>query len=939
MKADRDSIHLSNKHSVINENPDISYSLDGNTPGVYVKKTSSTFGTAPRITIRGNVSFIGDGRPLWIIDGVKQADLININQNELNIGNLIDVFSSSVAGINPEDIESIEILKDISATAIFGVDGANGVILVTTRKGKSGKLSVNYRGSFTINRKPNISDFNILDSKSEMDIYNDLIDRGWLSLQDLNIAKDYGVIGKYIEAVNTFDGTSWLADYSAEGRAKFLEPYINANTDWFDELFNNNITQQHSFDISGGNDKTSFYTSFSHYRDNGYAIGYETKRNTINANIQHNFNDKLKVGAKLMSNWRDQQTPGVNDAEYLENGTYLRRLEINPFLYALTTSRSMRARDENGELEFFRKNYASFNIINEIRNNYADISVKDISAQINLDYQIFKKLSFHSNVLYRNANTESNHTVTTNSNLVASYLNVENIPEGEVCYGIDREMTNFNIRNFIKWNPILNGLQRLDITLGHEISDINRKIDDETKSEIENYSGPFPVNASRDNDFRQLSYFVDINYSLRDKYFFHGSMRSDKSDYNYIEDKALPSWQFSARWNMKEEAFLKKSSIINYLSPKLSYGKTHLLPDQLNSDYIIPQEFAQMNLNQEFTTGKMNELNMALEFGLFANCLNGELAYYKRKSDDLISLYRTSGVGGMALKYANEGEIKSRGFEVNLNSINVKTKNFSWRSNLNISTYKSEVKRANNSITIAEATSYGASFKGKPHRALYSVKFAGLDKNGIPTFYGRNNEVINYLSLYDTNDIESVLKYEGPVNPKVYGGFSNGFKYRNLTLKIGLTYAFGNVVRVNNNYKANYNDTQSFQNSFNNRWVLTGDEEHTYIPAIVSRWMFENGSQAPYELDNLYDLYNLSTEATAKGDFIRLNNIQLSYQIPKNIIERFDLKSASLSVQANNICLLYSDSKLNGIDPEYELVGGVSLPVPKSYTFTLKLGF
>jgi TonB-linked SusC/RagA family outer membrane protein len=961
---------VSPKDSTLNKyHPDVSYFLEGKYSGVYAKEVSSTFGTVPQINIRGNFSFLSDGQPLWIVDGAKQKSLIDMGSVELNQGNIIDVFSSSVSGINPEDIESIEVLKGISATAIYGADGANGVVVVRTRQGQAGKLSVHYTGRISYNQKPDVSDFNLLDAQSEMEVFEELSRKGWLSHAETLKARDYGVIGQYYEAINTMVDGEYLATNSKEGRRKFLAPYTEANTNWFNALFKNNISQQHTVDMSGGSNKTSFYTSFSHFNDNEYALGYEARRYTANANIQHRFNKKLKIGAKLIAAWRDQQVPGTYDRSFSSSdGNFKRDFEINPFKYALHTSRNMRPYDDKGELEFFRRNYAPFNIINEIENNYTDISVNDISTQVNLDYRFHKKMGFLSNVQYRKTESKSDHFVKEESNVVATYradlwfrevnpylfrnpdkpnyMPHSILPEGGFLNKSEHLLKHWYVRNVIYWNPKLRENHQFKFLFGNEINHTTRKYHKENIIGILFDEGGRVVHhpdlnrylelrnidliSNKKQTKRDLSFFTNMDYILHRKYVFHGTLRYDKSEYPYIEGKALPTWQISAKWNMKEEGFLQNTSVIDYLSPKLSYGQTNISPERLNANYI--------SANQKLTAEKLNEFSMALEFGFLSNRLHGDAIFYIRKSDDAINLMSTSGVGGLVLKYFNSGKVESRGVEFNLNSINLKTKNFSWRSNLNISTYKSKVKSANYTANFSEAMTYGASLKGKSHKALYSVKFAGLNEKGIPTFYGKDNELAQYINLQQWSYIESFLKYEGPMDPKVYGGFTNGFKYQNLSLSVGLTYAFGHKIRVNSNYQPYYSDINSFPSKIKDRykWISSDEKQNTQVPALVEVGTYYTNLEA---VQHAYDLYNLSSQSIAKGDFVRLNHIGMMYQFPKSIMKNLALKSASISAQAHNVCLLYSDSKLNGIDPEYSAVGGVSLPVPKSYTLTVKLGF
>ena len=906
--------------------PDISYQLEGKHAGVYVKETSSTFGTSPKILIRGNSTFTGNNRPLWLIDGVKQASITDIDDSQLNQGNLVDIFTSSVAGINPDDIESIEILKDISGTAIYGSDGANGVILVTTKKGKAGKLSINYTGKFTFNRKPKASDYNLLNSEAEMEIYEEMKSKGWLDYTSMQTASDYGVFGKMYQMLNqTDDSGNFLLQNTPEAKAAFLHKAGLQNTDWFDELFKNNITQQHSFDISGGNDKTTFYTSFSHFNDGGYAIGFNAKRTTLNANVQQKIGKRLKLGLKLTGSQRNQETCGVENANFDQiEGKYTRSFESNPFTYAMNTSRAMRTKNENGELKYFRRNYAPFNIIEEIENNYLTISGNDLSAQFHLDYQISDNLYFYSHYQSRKTKTDTKINVTDNSNVIASTFNLD-----EVSDPVDRDNKDYGLNSsdfkyYLKWDQTISSNHQIQVKLGFENSKLKRKIgsyEEFGSIQAHHYS---LSNQKYNTKFKKCSLFSDVNYTYKNRYVLSGTYAKENTNYQGSEKQKMTTWQLASKWKIINENHQEK---LTCLSLKLAYGKSEKSPLSIYSTQKIGQAVLSPELNKE--------LNLKLKFGLFSNRLTGNISYFNRKSKDLVEAYESYGIWGRSIEYQNIGELKTSGFEIDLNSTILKYDSFSWNTNWNINFYRSEVTSQNSSSTLGEATTKGALRTGKPLRALYSTKFAGLNSEGIPTFYGENDEIVNYLYLQSRNNIKSILKYEGPTEPKIFGGFSNNFRYRNLSLNIGLTYAFGHKIRTNSNYQPFYSDANSFPKDIANRWRESGDESNTTIPKIIDlREAYLNGA----DIENAYISYNLSSESIAKGDFIRLNHIGLTYQLPERIISGLFLKRASLSVQANNVCLLYSDSKLHGIDPEYTPVGGISLPVPKSYTITVKIG-
>ena len=230
-------------------------------------------------------------------------------------------------------------------------------------------------------------------------------------------------------------------------------------------------------------------------------------------------------------------------------------------------------------------------------------------------------------------------------------------------------------------------------------------------------------------------------------------------------------------------------------------------------------------------------------------------------------------------------------------------------------------------------TNFGGRRVGYPVRSLFSIPFAGLDENGLPTFYNEAGEITTDNINFQERDKVDYLKYEGPTDPTVQGSLGNLFKYKGFTLNLFITYSFGNVVRLDPVFSATYNDLSSMTKEFKNRWMVPGDEKKTNVPVILSYAQYTNNSQLRYG----YNAYNYSDVRIAKGDFIRMKEISLQYDFPKNWIK--PLTNLSLKLQATNLFLIYADKKLNGQDPEFFRSGGVSAPVPKQFTATLKVGF
>ena len=293
------------------------------------------------------------------------------------------------------------------------------------------------------------------------------------------------------------------------------------------------------------------------------------------------------------------------------------------------------------------------------------------------------------------------------------------------------------------------------------------------------------------------------------------------------------------------------------------------------------------------------------------------------------------GVGGQISKYANVASMRSHGIEFTLSTRNIATKKFKWNTDFIISHAKNTVTELDSQSRVIDMIS-GAGFalQGYPVRSLFSMDFRGLNTNGVPTFINEKGE----LTTSDINFQERINKdhliYEGPTDPTITGSFGNMFTYKGFKLNVFITYSFGNVVRLDPVFSNKYSDLDAMPKEFKNRWTLTGDENTTNVPVIADRRM----NQKDPNLKRAYNAYNYSTERIAKGDFIRMKEISISYDFPKIWISHLKLSDLSLKLQATNLFLIYSDDKLNGQDPEFFNTGGVAAPVPKQFTLTLRMG-
>jgi hypothetical protein len=322
-----------------------------------------------------------------------------------------------------------------------------------------------------------------------------------------------------------------------------------------------------------------------------------------------------------------------------------------------------------------------------------------------------------------------------------------------------------------------------------------------------------------------------------------------------------------------------------------------------------------------------------MDLGFINNRINLTADWYRRDNFDLIGLINTMGVGGQITKYANIASMKSHGIELTLSTKNIMTKDFTWNSNFIFSNAKNEVTDLDaNTRVIDMITGSGFTMKGYPVRSLFSMDFQGLTEEGLPMFINEDGETTISDINFQEREIKDHLIYEGPTDPTITGSFGNIFRYKNFRLNAFMTYSFGNVIRLDPVFRNRYSDLDATPREFKNRWTLPGDENITDIPVIADRRLNNRDSQLNYA----YNAYNYSSARTAKGDFIRLKEVSLSYDFPKDMISNLKMSDLSLKLQATNLFLLYADKKLNGQDPEFFNTGGVAAPVPKQFTLTLR---
>lgn len=977
---------------------DVSRALEGRISGVSVQNVSGTFGTAPKIRVRGATSIYGDSKPLWVIDGVIQEDAVDVSADDLSSGDAVTLISNAIAGLSADDIESFQVLKDGSATSIYGARAMAGVVVITTKRGKAGRSTVNYTGEFTYRLKPSYSQYNISNSQEQMGIYKEMEEKGWLEFSTLANSSTSGLYGKMYNLIAQYDKTNgqFGLPYTEAAMNRYLQQAEFRNTDWFDLLFNNNIVQNHSVSISSGSDKAALYASVSVMNDPGWTKDSKVERYTANMNATFNLSKKLSVSILTNGSYRDQKAPGtLARTTNVVDGSVNRSFDINPFSYAMNTSRTL---DPN---ETYTRNYAPFNIFKELDNNYIDLSVADMKFQGELSWKPILGLEVHLLGAYRVQKTSQEHFILNESNQAEAYragvddpnimysnpylyqdpdkpnsLPITVMPTGGIYTRDDYTVKQLDFRGTIQYNKVWNDTHIMNLFGGMEA---NRTDNDQmmhsdygvdyNNGRLVTITPDFYKQAKEEGTIlssfsrawtRNLAYFLSGNYSYKGRYTINLTGRYEGSNKLGRSRSArwLPTWNVSGAWNAHEEEFFKRwmqktNGAVSHLSLRASYSLTadrgpswvtNALPVIYSTNIWRPQgDQVETGLylsdlaNDELTYEKKHEVNFGLDAGFLRNRINLNFDIYWRNNYDLIGIIETQGVGGIIAKYANVATMKSHGVEATLSTRNIEKKDFSWTSDLTFSYATNEISDLDSRSSVIDlitGTSTTHFREGYPVSALFSIPFVGLNDEGIPQFINEDGEITTTDINFQEYDKIDYLKYEGPTEPTITGGFNNTLSYKNWRLNIFITYSFGNKIRLDPVFSAAYSDMSAMPKEFKNRWAVPGDEAKTDIPTIASMRQYINDNNLSYA----YNAYNYSTARVADGGFIRLKDVSLTYDLPKKFLNKIGLSTASLKLDATNLFLLYSDKKLNGQDPEFVNSGGVATPMPKQFTFTLRLG-
>ena len=976
--------------TLINGEISIDQMLQGTVPGMTVQMNTGQVGAAAKIRVRGTSTLLGNKEPLWVVDGVIQRDPFPMNEGDGTLSadadNLRLIAGNCISWLNPNDIESLTVLKDASATAIYGSKASNGVIVITTKKANTDQISISYNGTYTVGQKPNYGMYNLMNSQEKMQLSKEIVDE--------KLSYSAGVLPI---------GYSYLMDQLQKKEISYDEfvarfrKYEYQNTDWFDILFRNSFSQQHGLSISGGSEKLMNRVSFNYSKTNGEAKGNDVTSFSFNSNSILHLGKKLQISLSLKGS--DRKADGFSYG-------------VNPFTYASTTTRTIPAYNEDGSLYYHtkfgsttagvyqNKNYWNYNILNELDNTGNESSSRMLGASADLEWEILPGLKYQGLYSYTTTSSEVKSWATELSNYITNirgyeYDDPDILPNGRLeqssrlPYGgllQTDNMTNrsYTFRNSLLYSHVFKKIHSMTLSLGIEATSDKNNGNTAKKYGYLRYRGekfadlPIPVYqyggtqvweaiqakalyeemrtgtniTNRENN--QLSEFFTGVYAFDNRYVLNFNARLDASN-RFGQDskkKFRPAWSAGLKWRLGNEHFMQNQAIIDALDLSASYGFQGNAVETI-SPYLIANDGG-LDANTNLYTLRVKSLpyldlgwektkswNTGIDISLFRGRLT-LMANIFGKNSDVLGSRDIPAENGMVSSVIFGTTMENRGYDLAVSVIPIQTRDFTWQISLNTGITHNTLKNNQRTNTLDDFLYGTAIVNGEAYTTLWSFAFDKLDAtDGKPLFKN--------LDIDKTDDPRDFLVKSGKLEPDFSGGLFTRFRYRGLSLQANFSMTIGGQKRLPDLYdmgNGQYGLPLPDKNSsrwIKDRWRKPGDEEHTIYPSLPTREKtmptntVDGSIQLPYKDLNFYSryaAYNLSDIRVADVDFIRCRQISLNYQFTAKQLKAIYLQNLNIGLSMANPFIITFDKKWDGYDPE---TGG--WPTRKTISLTLNATF
>ena len=872
-------------------------------------------GAAGHVQVRGIGSITGSTSPLYVIDGIPVT--------AEDYGRRVS--SNVLSTLNPEDVESMTVLKDAAAASLYGSRAANGVVIITTKKGKSGKTKFNLKMNSGFSNMATNS-YELLSGEEYADYMKAALEGYQLNRLGglLPTQKNYGKPEIQAQAKKFAEDNYLSEDWS------YVTERKNGD-DWRKLIYDGGRQSEVQFSASGGNEKTSFFASLGYNKVKGLVKYREFERYSSMLNLSNKATNWLELSFKNQMSYTKQTGRGDQSDQSQGLAT------ASPLSLLMSSNPSMKAYNEDGKYNM----ESNFN--SKVKNALWALS-PDESSVSNKTYRIMNnvgaKVIFSKDLSFNSNNSVDYFTVKS-----FNYWGPASI-DGASLNGLgekgEEEVITLTTSNILNYNTTFNDVHNLDALVGIEAQKFNNNsllasASDYSNDILHELANGQPKSASSEyvRNF-MMSYLGNVSYNYANKYYIAGSLRSDKSSKLGLNKRRGTFYSLSGSWRFSQEEFLK-NDVLTDGKVRVSYGTNGTLPRGSYSYMGLyrfdgsygdkPASYLTQLKNDDLGWEKSKNFNVGMDLTVFER-FTFSLEYFNKYTSDLllnVPVSYTTGVGDVTM---NIGEISNKGWEFEFHGSNLLKSELLWNTDLTLSTLKATVEKLPN----------GDIIRGDGDLYIYREK-EDLYSFYLPTYLGVNAE--NGLAMFakdptkpDTEDnrtyrhVEAKKGVQKSAYPKVNGGFSNSFHYKGLSLNILLTYQFGGHLFDYPGYFQKHDGLRMYSMNLSkdivgNYWQNKGDQVENPRPVLGN----------PLRPDRWSTRHLLST------DFIRLKEISLGYTLPKTWYSKLGVSNIDVSLNVNNLAYLYAATKNMELEVALNGYRTVDTPMARTYSFGVNIGF
>lgn len=964
----------------------VSALMQGELAGVQVSAISGQPGTQSRIRIRGTNNLSGSSDPLWVVDGVPlQDESPDLSSEELATGGFDNIFVNGIGNINPNDIESITVLKDAAASAIYGSRAANGVIVVTTKRGQAGRMKVNYSNNFTWSFRPQ-RDLSLMNSAEKLAWEQELWDEFSAAKYEKSLTDNsvifpvIGVVGQIRAGVGEF--ASMAGNTAAQN--DYIESLKGIDTDWYDVLFRNAFSHNHHLSLSGGSDRYTYYISMGYNDDNGMLINNRYQRYNLTANVTMTPADFIKIDIGLDTARQSSLSPDSSvdaftyayfanpyEAVYNADGSYA----------ADRTYFSLGYYNGRGQEEVMPEN--GFSILRELNSNYTDTVNWSNSLRGSLDIRIVRPLKFIGLASYTFSSNTTDKIVDKNTyTAFRDRLGNDDHSQTNLYGSITQNRANRNsyvLRGHFAYSDTFRERHTLSVIAGAEIRGANSNTiftkrynydpvtgttslppisgpTDEWLSEVERLNGEYFTKT------RYASFYASADYYLGNSLVFNASFRTDGSS-NFGSNRQFnPTWSAGAAWHMAEEKWLKDNNTLSHLTLRFAYGYTGDV--NTSTTHQLVMQYIQQSYrhygdesymlgtipsapNPDLGWERTQDMKMAVDFGLWDDRLSMNTEAYYRYSTDVVTSSQVMSTTGFTSVNFNSADIMNSGIETTINGTVIRTKDWKLSASVNFA-YNYNKVTDYRPATYLGVTAKDRYVEGYPIGAILSGKYDGIDpESGLYMFELRPDAEIRTAA--DLNKADNYRYYLGTTIAPFSGGFNITASWKLLRLSVSGVYSLGSKAYDTIESPASYADarhngvsTETVQSQYSDlysnhlnvgkdrtdRWTsdrTTGVKYPRIYDYYGTRYNFESWNPMDWNIINAIYLKDIS--------YLRIKSIILTCSLPDRWVAKAKMTDVSFNLSLNNFITI---TKYDGMDPE---VPGATYPTTRSVSFGVKLGF